>query len=81
MIHANSPFSPEHVDLDLTVRCGLEFIYETPVVTPIFLLIKPRLDARQHIEKEQLVFEPRRTRVWFACGEAVLWTVRGRRNN
>ncbi len=59
MIHANSPFLSDKVDLDLTVRCGLEFIYEAVAVTPIFLLIKPRLDTRQLIEREQLFFHPR----------------------
>jgi transglutaminase-like putative cysteine protease len=59
MIHANSPFKPDALPLDLTVRCGLEFIYEAAAVTPVFLLIKPRLDVSQYIEKEQLLFEPR----------------------
>lgn len=59
MIHANSPFKPDSVPLDLTVRCGLEFVYQASAVTPIFLLIKPRLDTSQYIEKEQLVFNPR----------------------
>jgi transglutaminase-like putative cysteine protease len=47
------------VELDLTIRCGLEFVYEASAVTPIFLLIKPRLDTWQYIEKEQLVFSPK----------------------
>jgi transglutaminase-like putative cysteine protease len=59
MIHANSPFSLDDVSLDLTVRCGLEFIYDTAAVTPLFLLIKPRLDTWQLIEREQFIFEPR----------------------
>ncbi|SRR5581483_2653738 len=59
MIHANAPFTPEPVELDLTIRCGLEFVYETAAPTPIFLAITPRLDTTQYIEKEQLVFDPR----------------------
>jgi transglutaminase-like putative cysteine protease len=59
MIHANSPFNPDEVALDLTIRVGLEFIYETNASTPLFLLIKPRLDTWQYIEREQLVFDPR----------------------
>src|SRR5438067_5143707 len=59
MIHANSPFKPDEVSLDLTIRCGLEFAYQASAVTPIFLLIKPRLDHWQYIEKEQLIFEPK----------------------
>ena len=59
MIHANSPFKPDAVDLDLTIRCGLEFAYQASAVTPMFLLIKPRLDTWQYIEKEQLIFDPK----------------------
>jgi transglutaminase-like putative cysteine protease len=51
------------VPLDLTIRCGLEFVYEAAAVTPALLLIKPRLDVWQYIEKEQLQFEPRLTSV------------------
>ncbi len=59
MIHANSPFRPDEVELDLTIRCGLEFTYQASAVTPIFLLIKPRLDTWQYIDKEQLIFDPK----------------------
>lgn len=59
MIHANSPFKPDPVQLDLTIRVGLEFAYQASAVTPIFLLIKPRLDTWQYIEKEQLTFSPK----------------------
>jgi len=59
MIHANSPFKPDSVELDLTVRCGLEFIYQAVAVTPMFLLIKPRLDTCQYIEREELTFDPK----------------------
>jgi len=58
MIHANSPFHADDVPLDLTVRVGLEFVYESTAPTPLFLLIKPRLDTVQYIEKEQLSFNP-----------------------
>ena len=44
--------------LDLTIRCGLDFLYEAAAPTPIVLHIKPRLDRSQHIEKEQFSFEP-----------------------
>ena len=44
--------------LDITIRAGLEFVYTASAPTPIQLLIKPRLDRWQHIEKEQLSFEP-----------------------
>ena len=44
--------------LDLTIRCGLDFIYEASAPTPMVLLIKPRIDRWQHIEKEQFSFEP-----------------------
>lgn len=44
--------------LDLTIRCGLDFTYEAVAPTPIVLLIKPRLDRWQHIEREEFSFEP-----------------------
>ena len=44
--------------LDLTIRCGLDFIYEASAPTPMVLLVKPRIDRWQHIEKEQFSFEP-----------------------
>ena len=44
--------------LDLTIRVGLEFVYQAAQPTPILLLIRPRLDPSQHIEKEQLSFDP-----------------------
>src|SRR5207247_10841871 len=42
----------------LTLLCGLAFIYCAATPTPITLLIKPRLDRWQHIEREQFSFEP-----------------------
>src|SRR5215210_4000692 len=51
--------SPAPLPLDLTIRAGLEFIYEAALPTPIVLLIKPRNDRTQHIEKEWLTFEPK----------------------
>lgn len=59
MIHANSPFQHDSVPLDLTIRCGLEFVYQASAETPMFLRIKPRLDTWQYIEKEHLIFDPR----------------------
>jgi transglutaminase-like putative cysteine protease len=44
--------------LDLTIRCGLHLTYEAVAPTPIVLLIKPRIDRWQHIEREQFTFEP-----------------------
>jgi transglutaminase-like putative cysteine protease len=46
------------LQLDLTIRVGLEFVYQASQPTPILLLIRPRLDPSQHIEKEQLSFDP-----------------------
>lgn len=56
---ASPPFTPDDIPLDLTIRVGLEFIYEVSASTPFFFRIKPRLDTRQYIEKEQLIFDPR----------------------
>ena len=39
---------PSPLPLDLTIRVGLEFIYEAALPTPIVLLIKPRNDRTQH---------------------------------
>jgi transglutaminase-like putative cysteine protease len=50
--------TPNDPPLDITIRAGLEFTYSATTPTPILLLIKPRLDRWQHIEKEQLNFEP-----------------------
>lgn len=49
---------PSDPPLDLTIRCGLDFVYEAVAPTPIVLLIKPRIDRWQHIEREQFTFEP-----------------------
>ncbi len=59
MTHSTSTFQPDDVPLDLTIRVGLELVYETVAVTPIFLLIQPRLDTLQFIEREQFAFEPK----------------------
>lgn len=59
MTRAETPPKTPELPLDLTVRVGLEFVYETVAPTPIFLLIKPRLDIWQYIEKEQLSFDPK----------------------
>jgi len=50
--------TPTDPPLDLTIRVGLEFVYRATQPTPILLLIRPRLDPTQHIEKEQLSFDP-----------------------
>jgi len=44
--------------LDLTIRCGLYLTYVAQAPTPIVLLIKPRIDRGQHIEREQFTVEP-----------------------
>jgi len=50
---------------ELTIRCGLEFGYEATAPTPAILLLKPRLNPQQYIEKEQLTFEPKLPSVEF----------------
>jgi transglutaminase-like putative cysteine protease len=59
MLNPNAMAPSEEVPLDLTIRCGLEFEYHATSPTPLFLLIKPRLNAWQYIEKEHLSFRPR----------------------
>ena len=44
----------EQPPLDLTIRCGLDFVYEAMTPTPISLLAQPRDDRRQRIESEML---------------------------
>ena len=43
---------------DLTIRCGLELTYEAATSTAVVLLIQPRLEKGQRIEREQLSFSP-----------------------
>lgn len=43
---------------DITIRCGLALTYEASTPTPIVLLIQPRLERGQRIEREQLSFSP-----------------------
>ena len=43
---------------DLTIRCGLELTYEAIEPTPMVLLVQPRLEKGQRIEREQLSFSP-----------------------
>ncbi|MEI9893832.1 MAG: hypothetical protein WDN28_07995 [Chthoniobacter sp.] len=40
--------------LDLTIRCGLDFVYDAAAPTPIVLIIQPRDGAVQRIEAEEL---------------------------
>jgi transglutaminase-like putative cysteine protease len=40
--------------LDLTIRCGLDFVYETPAPTPVTFVIQPRDSAWQRIEAEEM---------------------------
>jgi transglutaminase-like putative cysteine protease len=49
---------PADPPLVVTIRAGLDLSYYASAPTPIILLIKPRLDRWQHIEKEQLSCEP-----------------------
>ena len=44
--------------LDLLVRAGCEFIYHTDFLTPLFLTLKPRQTAFQHVEVESQRFDP-----------------------
>ena len=59
MTRTDPPQATHELPLDLTIRVGLEFIYETAAITPLFLLIKPRLDTWQYIEKEQFTVSPK----------------------
>ena len=43
---------------DLTIRCGLELSYDAAEPTPLILLIRPRLEPHQRLEREQLLFAP-----------------------
>jgi transglutaminase-like putative cysteine protease len=48
-----------HIDpppLELTVRVGCKLVYETAQRAPLLLVLKPRLDLRQLILEEKLVF-------------------------
>jgi transglutaminase-like putative cysteine protease len=50
---------PDFLDpppLELTVRVGCALVYETAAPAPLFLVLKPRLDLRQLILEEKLVF-------------------------
>ncbi len=47
--------------LDITIRCGLDLTYSAQAPTPIVLLIKPRIDRGQHIEREQFTIDPHST--------------------
>src|SRR5215207_8169103 len=42
--------------LELTVRVGCKLVYETTHRAPVLLVLKPRLDLRQLILEEKLVF-------------------------
>ncbi|MDE1171245.1 MAG: transglutaminase family protein [Verrucomicrobium sp.] len=44
--------------LDLTVRVGCDFVYETTQPTPILLVLKPRIAENQVIQEEKLSFGP-----------------------
>ena len=51
--------APDFLDpppLELTVRVGCALVYETTAAAPLFLVLKPRLDLRQLILEEKLVF-------------------------
>jgi transglutaminase-like putative cysteine protease len=44
----------EQPALDLTIRCGLDFVYDASTPTPISLLVQPRDDRWQRIDAETL---------------------------
>ncbi len=47
-----------HGSENITIRCGLEFTYEALDPTHIVLLIQPRLEKDQRMEREQVSFSP-----------------------
>lgn len=47
-----------HPPLDLAVRVGCSLVYETITPAPALLAVKPRLDFRQLILEEKLIFGP-----------------------
>ncbi|HEY2343444.1 MAG TPA: transglutaminase family protein, partial [Chthoniobacteraceae bacterium] len=49
---------PSHPSLDLTIRCGFEFVYQSTTPTPAILLLKPQSGPWQNIEEERLTFQP-----------------------
>lgn len=55
------PPAPNHdaLPLDLTIRVGLDLTYEATAPTPAILLLRPRLDPWQSIEKEQFSVDPK----------------------
>jgi len=44
--------------LDLTLRCGLELVYDAPLPAPALMLLKPQSGPQQIVEEERLCFEP-----------------------
>jgi transglutaminase-like putative cysteine protease len=54
----NSSDLTSHPPLDLDVRVGCRLVYDTAAPTPALLVFKPRLDFRQLIREEKLVFGP-----------------------
>ncbi len=52
------PASPHHPPLELTIRCGLEFVYQTQQPTPAIFLVRPQSGLKQVIEEERLSFNP-----------------------
>jgi transglutaminase-like putative cysteine protease len=50
--------SNQHLPLDITIRAGLEFIYETSIPTTLTLLIKPQPGPHQSIQSELFSFLP-----------------------
>jgi transglutaminase-like putative cysteine protease len=44
--------------LNMTVRIGCHIVYETTVATPILLVLRPRLDGRQFVQRESFSFSP-----------------------
>ena len=54
----NSSDFAGHPPLELAVRVGCSLVYETTTPTPALFVFKPRLDFRQLILEEKLVFGP-----------------------
>ncbi len=45
-------------ELNFTVRLGCELVYEVPVATPAFMVLRPRRNSTQRISQELLTLGP-----------------------
>ena len=51
------PSHSKPLPLDLTIRAGMKLVYFTTQMTPITLLLKPRLDVWQFILEPRVAFD------------------------